>query len=95
MNRHERRKAAKTDIGFTQNESGLLIPDNIATHAGFGCPKHDDHFLISLGADQDKGVITEATKSFLKKHDECGDLHTIEKRGGRLFVTGLIKKQVS
>ena len=88
-------KTVKTEVSFTQNESGLLIPNTVASHAGFGCPKHDDHFLVSLGADQDKGMITEATKAFLKKHDDCGDLETIERRGGRLFVTGLIKKQVS
>lgn len=65
--------------------NGLLLPAEMAVEIGFGCPKHDDHVLVPTKL----GVISPEIQAFLKKHQACGKLETLEKRAnGELGITG-------
>ena len=69
-------------------KSGLYIPQKIAEEIGFGCPKCDDHELVPVA--QMQHDIPQIISKFRKKHENCGVLHTLEKRGGRVYATGEI-----
>jgi hypothetical protein len=72
-------------------KSGLYIPNKIAEEIGFGCPKCDDHELVPV-AQMQHGISAIIAK-FRKKHENCGMLHTLEKRGGRVYATGEVSSR--
>jgi hypothetical protein len=65
--------------------NGLLLPAEMATEIGFGCPKHDDSVLVPVRL----GASSPEIQAFLKKHADCGKLETLEKRAdGKMGITG-------
>ena len=69
-------------------KSGIFIPKEVASEIGFGCPKCDDHELVPVA--QTRFSIPTIIAKFRKKHAACGPLQTLEKRGDRVYVTGIM-----
>lgn len=65
--------------------NGLLLPAELAVEIGFGCPKCDDSCTVPTRLGQTSPEI----QAFLKKHQACGELESLEKRAnGELGITG-------
>ncbi len=67
-------------------KSGIYVPKEVASEIGFGCPKCDDHELVPVN--QMTHNIPQIIARFRKKHENCGVLHTLEKRGNQVYATG-------
>lgn len=64
---------------------GLLLPAKMAVEMGMGCPKCDDACLVPTRL----GAVSPEIQAFLKKHQNCGKLETLEKlANGELGITG-------
>lgn len=69
----------------------VLVPARIPEKVGLGCPKCDDHELVTftrMHEDEEKKRI----EAFVKKHTPCGALDTLEVHGGRLEQTGQLRE---
>lgn len=65
--------------------NGLLLPAEMAVEIGFGCPKCDDSCTVPTRL----GQMSPEIQAFLKKHQTCGKLETLERRAnGELGITG-------
>lgn len=71
---------------------GVWIPQKPAEKVGLGCPKCDDSEIIPVH--QNDHNVAKLTTAFVKRHKDCGDLETLEVQGGRLIVTGWLKRSV-
>jgi hypothetical protein len=69
----------------------LLVPARVPEKVGLGCPKDDDHELVlftQMGEEQAQKRI----EAFVKKHQACGPLDTLEVHEGRLEKTGELRE---
>ncbi len=72
------------------NQNGVLVPEQLAMlpdEIGFGCPKCDVCQLVHISTVDTTGRVLIA--AFLSKHQECGDLEALEKKGDRVKVKGI------
>lgn len=70
--------------------NGLVIPDCVASDIGLGCPRHDDHELVSIVAIAGDVRTNEVLQRFIRRHSDCGILEQLEVKGGVLGVTGVL-----
>lgn len=68
----------------------LLIPTRFPEKVGLGCPKCDDHVTIPFTS-----VVAEhpVFNAFMKKHESCGAVETLEIHKGRTEITGFLKEK--
>jgi hypothetical protein len=69
----------------------ILVPSRIPEKVGLGCPKCDDHELVTytrMQEDEEKKRI----EVFIKRHTPCGVLDTLEVHGGQLEQTGQLRE---
>lgn len=78
--------------GFRQI-GALLLPSHMPDETGIGCPKCDDHEMVPLAAGPTR--IQEETTKFMQRHLNCGPLETLERRGGRVGITGSVDPRAS
>jgi hypothetical protein len=67
--------------------AGLYVPEHMADEAGMGCPLCDDHELVPLTPEWQ---LMPIIAKFRGKHRGHGDLESLERHAGKLFVTGKI-----
>lgn len=70
---------------------GILVPASIPESVGLGCPKCDDHDLVpflQMGEPESQKRI----EAFVKKHEACGELETLEIHGGETKITGYLRE---
>lgn len=73
----------------------LLLPSTYPEKVGLGCPKCDDHELVSTADAAGPPKSNEAIQRFLKKHVVCGQLEQLELHDGKLVVTGVVDPRPS
>jgi hypothetical protein len=72
------------------NQNGIFLPEQLAKlpdEIGFGCPKCDLCQLVPISTVDTTGKVL--ISAFLSKHQECGDLEALEKKGDRITVKGI------
>jgi len=77
-----------TEIKMVE-KGGLLVPEHLANEAGVGCSACDDHEMVPVSFGAEK--LGELVTKFLKKHEKCRKIETLEKHGEKLFVTGTLE----
>jgi hypothetical protein len=75
----------RRELKFVKGAGGLLVPDHIASAVGLGCPRCDDHEVVPLAPEWQLAPII---MGFRGKHRGHGDLETLERREGTLYITG-------
>jgi hypothetical protein len=71
--------------------AGVLVPARLPEEVGLGCPKCDDHALVRFSQMHD-AEEQKRIEAFVKRHEACGPLDTLEIHQGRLEMTGQLKE---
>jgi hypothetical protein len=69
----------------------ILVPARVPEKVGLGCPKDDDHELVSF-TQMGEAAEQKRIEAFVKKHAACGPLDTLEVHEGRLEKTGELRE---
>ncbi len=73
----------------------VLLPSGYPDLVGLGCPKCDDHELVSTSAAVGPPASQSVIAKFVKRHADCGALEQLEKHGDELRVTGYVNPGAS
>lgn len=79
-------------FGAKKEVNGVIVPVSLPDAIGLGCPMCDDAFIVPMATRQEE--LSAITTAFLKKHDACGNLESLERRGSTTQITGTLQKHV-
>jgi hypothetical protein len=82
-------KRPRTTTEAWKQVGSVLVPARFPEKAGLGCPKCDDSELVPFAEIQASSHPTIVR--FVKRHEACGALQTLEVHGGRVEVTGELR----